>query len=100
VSVSFAAQSQQFAIPPVPPSQGGYVPAGQPSAGVASQVPRQPPSEMLASPPPVQFIAVRPQCVFDERSGQWVWSYIVPSGCRVASQDQAPARVASAPLPN
>jgi hypothetical protein len=100
VSMSFASQSQQFATPPMLPSQGGYAAAGQPNTGVASLGPGQPPPEMLASPPPVQFIALRPQCVFDARSGQWMWSYIVPNGCRVASQAQAPAHVASAPLPN
>jgi hypothetical protein len=93
-----ASQAQAFATPPVPPSQGGYVAASQQSSGVASQNPGQPPPEMLASPPPLQFIALRPQCVFDARSGQWMWTYVVPSGCRIASQ-VPPAQAASAPPP-
>jgi hypothetical protein len=80
-----------------------YVSAGQPAPaqfhappGAAYAMPLGPPSAPAQQVPPVQFVAVRPQYVFDPKAGQWMWSYAIPPGSQIVS---APPSAAPQPPP-
>jgi hypothetical protein len=93
-----AEQPPQYAAPLWPPYAARAPCAGPPQFAAPYGAP-------ACAPPPPQFVAVPPQCLFDPRSQQWVWSYPVagapafqiPAAQHRPHQGQPPCVVAVAP---